>query len=124
MTKEEREVAIKKAQEQTKAVFEDGYANINERKYVFTVMTFSERRSVFAYMSSIKGRLAVEDFSFLDESKFKELEREVIFRRVTVDDMALSKKNIFEDHPEDYLLFITTALMVISYPFLKGMSGA
>ncbi len=117
--------AQQKALENIKDVFNDGSAEINGRSYKFTVMTFAERRTVFAYMSSIKAKLAAEDFSFLDEPKFKEIESNVIFKRVTVEDMAISKMkvNIFEDHPEDYLMFISTALMVISYPFLKGKSG-
>lgn len=124
MNAEELKEAQRKSMENIKAVFDDGHAEINERSYKFTVMTFSERRTIFAYMSSIKPLLAVEDFSFLDDPKFKEIEKNVIFKRVTVEDMALSKKNVFEDYPEDYLMFISTALMVISYPFLKGKSGA
>ena len=120
MTNDEQQ---QKALDNIKDVYNDGCAEINGRSYKFTVMNFSERRTVFAYMTSIKDKLANEDFSFLDETKFKEIERDVIFKRVTVDDMSISKKNIFETYPEDYLMFISTSLMVISYPFLKGKLG-
>lgn len=109
--------------EQIKSVYYDGVAEINGREYQFGVMTFSERRSVFAYMSSVERHIQQGDFSFIDEPKFKDLEKNIIFKRVTFDGMALSKKNMFEEFPEDYMVFVTTALMVISYPFLKGQLG-
>lgn len=113
----------KNAIEQIKAVVEDGFAEINERIYTFTAMTFSERRSVFAFLTSVQQAITCENFSFLDDSNFKTLETNIIFKRVTVDGMSLSKKNVFEEFPEDYLIFITMALTVISYPFLKGKLG-
>ena len=109
--------------EQIKAVYEDGKAVINGREYVFTVMTFSERRKVFAYMSSMQEQLNKGDFSFLEESKYREIERDIFYKRVTVDGMSLFKKNVLEENPEDYIIFVSTALMVISYPFLKGTLG-
>lgn len=115
---EQRNAAL----QQIKDVVADGVAEINDRSYKFGVMTFTERRTVFAYMSSVESRIQSGDISFIDEPKFKEVEK-VIYRNVTVDDMSLSKKNVFEDHPEDYIIFVTTALMVISYPFLKGQLG-
>jgi len=116
---EKREEGLK----QIKAVADDGFAEINGRKYTFNKFTFVERRTVFGYMSSIEMRLKTKDLSFFDEPKFTEVER-IINRNVTFDDgMTLSKKNVFEDYPEDYMMFIQTALMVISYPFLKGQLG-
>lgn len=125
MSPDEIKKAQKVAMDQIKAVFEDGHAEINERSYVFTVMTFEERRTVLAYLSTVRPMLAREDLSFLDSTEYKALERDILFKRITVDDMALGKrtKNIFDEFPEDYIMFVTTALQVISYPFLKGKSG-
>lgn len=105
-----------------KDVYDDGIAEINGRKYTFGVMTFIERRKVFAYTSSIQNKLLNGDFSFLSSKEFAEIE-ELIFKRVTLDDMSLSKKNPFDDYPEDYIMFISISLNVISYPFLKGSFG-
>ena len=108
--------------DQIKSVYDDGEAEINGRSYNFGVMTFTERRKVFAYTSSIQGQLQTGNFSFLDDDKFKDVEK-VILRNVTLEGQSLSKKNPFEDYPEDYIIFISTALNVISYPFLKGSFG-
>lgn len=108
---------------QIKSVFNDGLATINNRDYKFTIMTHSERIKVFAYFSSIQGQIQGGDFSFLDESKYKEIEK-VISQRVTFDGMQLSKlSDHWDTYPEDYILFVTTALGVISYPFLSGNLG-
>jgi len=107
---------------QIKAVYDDGKATINGRDYTFNKMMFGERRAVFAYTSSVQNRLSTGDFSFLDEPKFKHIE-DIINRNVTLDGMTLSKKNPFEEHVEDYVMFISTALGVISYPFLNGDTG-
>lgn len=113
----------KEALDQIKSVFEDGVATINERDYKFTAMTHSERVKVFAYFSSIQQQIQGGDFSFLDDSRYKEVEK-VIAQRVTFDGMQLSKLNDhWETYPEDYIMFVTTALGVVSYPFLSGKIG-
>lgn len=111
------------ALDQIKSVFEDGVATINDRDYTFTAMAHTERVKVFAYFSSIQHQIQGGDFSFLDDSKYKEVEK-VITQRVTFDGMQLSKLNDHWDtYPEDYIFFVTTSLGVISYPFLKGKVG-
>jgi len=117
------EELIAKAQEQIKAVYDDGIATINGRDYTFCKMTFSERRKVFAYMTSIQKELQEGNFTFVDSKIFKEDIEKTIFRNVTLEGMSLLKKNPFENYIEDYVPFITTALGVISYPFLKGGDG-
>ena len=107
-----------------KEVYDDGFAEINGNKYEFTVMTFAERRSVFAYFSTVQNDVSVSNFGFLDTPKFKEIER-IILSRITLDGQSLSKGKIFdqEKYMEDYLFLINIALPVISYPFLKGNFG-
>jgi len=110
------------ALDQLKQVFDDGVATINERDYSFTVMTHSERVKVFSYFSAIQSMIQHGNFEFLDDAKYKEVEK-TISGRVTFDGMQLSKlPKHFEEYPEDYLMFVTTALGVISYPFLKSVS--
>lgn len=113
----------KEALDQIKNVFEDGVATINERDYKFTAMTHGERVKVFAYFSSIQHQIQCGNFSFLDDGKYKDIEK-IIVQRVTFDGMQVSKLNDhWETYPEDYIIFVTTALGVISYPFLRGTNG-
>lgn len=118
MTDEQKQAA----QNNIKDIFEDGVAEINGREYKFGVMTFIERRKVFAYTSKIQSNIQDMDLSFLATDEFAKIE-EIIFKRTTFEDMSLFKKNPFEVYMEDYFIFVTTALQVISYPFLKGSFG-
>jgi len=123
MSPDELKEAQKKANDLIKAIYDDKEAEINGRIYTFTVMSFNERRTVFAYTSKIMGMLSNMDLSFVDDKEFKDIERDIIYKRVSVDDVSLSTKNVLHEHPEDYILFVTTVLQVISYPFLRGPSG-
>jgi len=110
------------AQEQIKAIYEDKVATINGRDYTFTTMTFSERRSVFAYTSKVKHLLANQNLSFIDDDEFKKIET-IIHKRVTLNGDSLAKKNPFNEFMEDYIQFTIIAFGVISYPFTKGGAG-
>jgi hypothetical protein len=94
----------KAALDSIKAVYDDGEADINGRVYKFGVMTFTERRKVFAYTSQIQHRLQSGDFSFLAEEEYLKIEN-IIFKRTTFDDMSLAKVNPFEEYMEDYMIF-------------------
>lgn len=114
---------VKEAHKQMKAVFEEGIATINGRDYKLTPMTHSERVKVFSFYASPNNTAANQSFEFLDDPKYKEVEK-VMFNRVTFEDMQLSKlPKHFEEYPEDYITLISTAMGVMSYPFLKGVSG-
>lgn len=103
-----------------KQCYEDGSAEINGNKYEFHKMAHKQRRKVFSYLMHVRPDLERQDFWFLDSPDFEAVEA-VINSVVTVNGSLLSKKpDHWENHPEDYLKFITTALAVISYPFLKG----
>ncbi len=118
------EELTKAAQDQIKAVYDDSEAEINGRTYVYNKMMFGERRAVFAYTSMIAPKLKVHDLSFLDDDKFKHIEK-IINRVVTYDGMTLSKlPEHFNQYTEDYVQFIIISLSVISYPFQKGGAGA
>lgn len=114
---------LKAAIDQMKAVCEDGSATINGREYTFTAMTHSERVKVFSFYASPSNTAAINSFEFLDDPKYKEVEK-VMFNRITFDNMQLSKiPNHFEEYPEDYILLISTAMGAMSYPFMKGVGG-
>lgn len=114
---------LKSAIAQMKAVCEDGVATINGRDYKITAMTHSERVKVFSFYASPSNTAAMNSFEFLDDPKYKEVEK-VMFSRITFEDMQLSKlPNHFEEYPEDYIILISTAMGAMSYPFMKGVGG-
>ena len=109
-----------KAAAMIKAVYDDGVAEINGRKYKFTNTTHLVRRKIFSFFTSIQSELEAGNFSFLDSSNFEPVEI-AINKIITYDDNLLDKSpDHWEKYPEDYLQFISVAMGVISYPFLKG----
>lgn len=103
-----------------KKVFEDGFAEINGTQYKFTAINHIERRKVFAFFTKIKSDLQKEDFSFLSTNEWNEIEK-FINTIVLVNNQSINKiPNYWDTKSEDYLMFISIALLVISYPFLKG----
>lgn len=110
------------AQEMIKAVFEDGEATLDSgNSYRFTKMMHKERRKVFAFYSRIAGAVQNQDLSFLDSPDFEGVEG-IINKRVTYEGSLLSVLGDahWDKYPSDYIPFITTALMVISYPFFPA----
>lgn len=115
---------VLKAQEQLKAVYDDGFAEINGREYKFMKMQHMQRRKVFAYFTSVQTKVQNHDFSFLDHGTYQGVEK-VMFDSILYDGSALSKlPNHWDEFPEDYVTLVMTALGVISYPFMKGGNTA
>lgn len=110
----------KKALEMIKAVYDDGYAEINGNRYDFAKMTHKKRRKVFAFFTGIASEMTRQSMEFLDTDRFEEIER-VMFDYVLFDGVQLSKQpEHFEEYTGDYVMLITTALQVISLPFMAG----
>lgn len=110
------------AMKMIKAVYDDGIAEINGREYQFTKMRHNKRRSIFAFYSSMAEQLQAGNFAFLDYPIFVPIEK-IINDSVMFDGNILSKmQDHWDEYPEDYITFISTALGVISYPFLRGNS--
>lgn len=110
----------KKALEMIKAVYDDGYAEINGNRYDFAKMTHKKRRKVFAFFTGIASEMTRQSMEFLDTERFEEIER-VMFDYVLFDGVQLSKQpDHFEEYTGDYIMLITTALQVISLPFMAG----
>lgn len=110
----------KKALEMIKAVYDDGYAEINGNRYEFAKMTHKKRRKVFAFFTGIASEMTRQSMEFLDTERFEEIER-LMFDYVLFDGVQLSKQpEHFEEYAGDYIMLITTALQVISLPFMAG----
>jgi len=112
------------ALEMVKAVHEDQEATMpSGRSYQLTKMTHNQRRRVFAFFTKRQGEIQAGDFSFLDSADFEPVEK-VIMDTVLYDGSQLSKlTKHWDSHPEDYVVFITTMLGSISFPFLNVGNG-
>jgi len=121
MTDEElKAIAALEAQNMIKAVYEDGEAEINGRVYTLTKTTHKKRRKIFAFFTSVKEG----DFSFLESKEFEEVEK-VISNIILFDGDLLSRlPDHWETYPEDYILFVSTMMGALSYPFLRGAAGS
>lgn len=124
MKKSDLTPEMEAAKAMIKAVYNDGEAEINGRAYQFVKMTHKNRRKVFAFYTRIQRLMQIQDFSFLDWPDFEPVEM-AINNAVTFEGSLISKlPTHWDEHPEDYIMFITTALPVISYPFLAGNGTA
>ena len=70
-TDAEKEAAAKAM---IKAVFDDGEAEINGRKYALLKMTHKQRRKVFAYYTKVSKSVESNDMSFIDSPEFEKVE--------------------------------------------------
>lgn len=108
------------AQDVIAQCYKDGSMEINSRKYVFLKTTHKKRLSIYSYMTSIAPQIAAGNFSFFDSQEWDRIES-ILSDMITIDDMVISKlPEHWEKYPQDYLLFTTTAMQVISHPFLAG----
>lgn len=109
-----------KAMAMVKAVYEDGEAEINGRKYKFHKMTHIERRKVFAFYTSVQRQLSSQDYSFLDTPQYAHVE-EVMWSNISFDGMSINKaRDHWEEFPEDYINLLSVAMGVMSYPFIRA----
>ena len=118
--KTDEQLAQEQALAQIRAVYEDGTAIVNGREYTFTKATHKKRLKVFSYFTGVREMMARQDFSFMGEESYEKIEQ-IVSELVTFEGTLLSKKpNHWNEFPQDYMVFMTTALGVISYPFLQG----
>jgi hypothetical protein len=108
-----------------KEVYDDQEAEINGNVYTFTKTKHRQRLKVFSFYMKVAKQLESNDMSFLGSEEFEYIEK-IISDIILFDGSQLSK---LKDHWEndeftgDYIILITTAMAVISYPFLKGSVG-
>lgn len=118
MAKQTKAAEQSAAQAMIQAVFDDKKMEINGRTYQFTNMTHKQRRKVFAFLSRIGDMMARKDFSFLDWPDFEPVEA-VIESAIMFEGSTISKlTQHWDTYPGDYMMYITTAMQVISWPFL------
>lgn len=113
---EQREKAVA----MVRAVYEDGEAEINGRKYKFHKMTHVERRKVFAFYSSVAPQLREDNMAFLDTPVYAAVE-DVMWSNISFDGLTLNKlRDHWDEFPEDYIRLVATSLAVIAYPFTRA----
>lgn len=113
---EQREKAVA----MVRAVYEDGEAEINGRKYKFHKMTHVERRKVFAFYSSVAPQLREDNMAFLDTPVYAAVE-DVMWSNISFNGLTLNKmRDHWDEFPEDYIRLVATSLAVISYPFTRA----
>lgn len=116
----EQQAKMEEARAMIKAVVDDGEAEINGRTYKFNKMVHKDRRRVFAYYTKIRPQVQRDDLSFMASDEFESVEA-IINRTVSYNNSLLDRiDGHWDNYPEDYITFITTALQVISYPFFAA----
>lgn len=106
-----------------KAVHEDKCAEINGREYHLTGIDHRRRRKVFAFFSHVQNDINQGDFWFLDSDDWQEVEKVIENCTMFEGDLISKRKGHWDEYPEDYMLFVSTMLGALSYPFLRGLSG-
>jgi hypothetical protein len=108
------------AMAQVRAVYEDGEAEINGRKYKLHKMQHVERRKVFAFYTSVQHQMQAQNFIYLDSPAFSAVEA-VMWGAITFEGELISKRrDHWEEYPEDYLQLVSVAMGVMSYPFIRA----
>jgi len=116
----DEELKALEAHEMIKAVYEDGEAEINGRVYKLTKTTHKKRRKIFSFFTSIEQGT----FSFLETAEFEDVEKIISDIILFEGDLLSRLPDHWENYPEDYILFVSTMMGALSYPFLKGAVGS
>lgn len=112
------EKAIAEQRDKIREVYEDKVATINGNDYHFLSMTHKKRLKVFSYMTSVQNELSSGNFGFMGALEWEGIEN-IICSHIQFNGMILAKiPNHWEEHAKDYILLMSMALGVISYPFL------
>jgi len=99
---------------------ENGYFEINGRRYEISKLSHQFRLEVVAIYSQIEANLTMGNYGFFMNEDFKKLMRKVD-DRILFDGSQISKiPNHFDKYAEDYLDYVSLSLKVISYPFYKN----
>ena len=113
--KSKREEVLKQIEEWA----ENGYFEINGRRYEISKLSHQFRIEVLAIYSQIEASLTIGNYGFLLNEDFKKVMKK-IDDRILFDGMQISKrKEHFEEYAEDYLDYVALSMKVISYPFYK-----
>lgn len=117
MAEEQKDEALA----QVRAVYEDSKATINGREYTIAKMNHKQRRKVFAFFSKVQQDMNRGNFWWLESSEWADVEA-VIESHVLFNGEKLANLDThWDNYPEDYMLFVSTMLGAMSYPFLSGV---
>lgn len=105
---------------QIKEIYEQGFIEINGREYYFEKAKHRERIKVFAYFSQIQSDIAVGNFHFLDDDKFKRTMR-IIDKYFLYDDIPIDKREgHFDQYEEDFLEYVAFSMTLFCFPLVRG----
>lgn len=105
--------------EQLSTWHEQGFFEINERKYSVTKLTHQLRIEALSIFAKVETMQLVGDLGYLVDPKYKEIARK-IEEKITFDGAKLSTlPNHWEQYPEDFILYGMISLKVICYPFYQ-----
>ena len=103
-----------------KQIIDDRCITIHERNYNLTPTTHERRVKVLAFFTKIQKQLTDGDFTFLVDKDYKEVEKILTDCTLFENGILTKEVNHWEKFPEDFLIYVTNMLVVISYPFLQG----
>ena len=104
-----------KARKLIKAINDDKYAEINGRKYTLLNFNHTDREKIFSYYTTVNFLFENNNYSFLDTDKWQEIKL-IIFKHTSFESSVLSESH-FEKYEGDYILYITTMLAAMAFPF-------
>ena len=111
----ENDEKLLKARKLLKAINDDGYAEINGRKYDLLTFNHADREKIFSYYTTVNFLFENGNYSFLDTDKFQEIKL-VIFGHTLFEHDVLSADH-FDKYPQDYILYVVTMLSAMAFPF-------
>ena len=99
-----------------KECYEAGEFTINERVYVMLPVPHAQALKVMGYAQrSENGSMMVGDNDWMAMES-------LLTKYFSVDGSILAKfSGHFEKYPEDYMTFVSYAIGVITYPFMRGI---
>lgn len=106
-----------------KECYEDGFAEINGRKYEFGKINHKTRLKIFGYANAVMPSLLSGNYAFMGSDEYKDFQ-DLMFKNMILDGTSLTKlsEDHFEKYGEDYIILISMAMQVFCYPFTKGTS--
>lgn len=104
---------------QIKAVYDDGFAEINDREYHFSKFRHNQRMTVREYIGTHQDKLKRGALAY-GSKEYKEVEK-IMMDNMIHQGMQLSKlPDHWENYPEDFDMVFATFIKVAIYPFMRG----
>lgn len=124
MSDEKTNISADDFREMVKQCYDDREMTIHGRTYEFGPINHKKRLPIYAYLSQVAGPLSDGDMSFMGTPEWVKIEQSICSVILFEKSQITKLPTHWDKYPEDYLMFCTTALSVISYPFLAGSPTA